>query len=254
LQDFLLPSDGEITLQGDAKDRADQGMSIRQKLQNSKLLEAALSSILAGYLRICLRTTKWQAEGLDPLRAALKEGPVILVLWHSRLILAAAHWPHDACPARTLVDTSPIARLVGAIQRRFGIDPVHIRTGRSGLEVTRDVLRQIRVGNSLGLAADGPTGPAHKLQDPPLEWARITGVPVFLYAYSTRRHIQFSSWDKMMFPLPFSTGAFIYQRFEGEIPRRMDESTRKSVKKQMAKALDAVQAEADQMTGLTPQP
>jgi hypothetical protein len=34
----------------------------------------------------------------------------------------------------------------------------------------------------------------------------------------------------------------------------MDESTRKSVKKQMAKALDAVQAEADQMTGLTPQP
>ncbi len=229
-------------------------MSLRSRLENSKALETGLSTAIAGYLLLCLRTTKWRAKGLEPLKEALQDGPVILVLWHSRLILAAAHWPHDSGGASTLVDTSPIARLMGAIQRRFGIQPVHIKEGRSGLDTTRDALRLLRGGNSLGLAADGPTGPAHKLRDPPLEWARVARVPVFVYAYSTRRHRKLRSWDKTMFPLPFSTGAYVFRRWQADIPRRMDSPQRRILRRSLTEALNAVQAEADAMVGLNPQP
>lgn len=254
LQDFLLHYVGKISLEGGAIDWAQYDMKLRKRLVNSKLLEAILSGAVAAYLKFCLRTIKWQSEGLEPLKEALKDGPVILVLWHSRLILAAAHWPHDSCAARTLVDTSPIARLAGAIQRRFGVEPVQIRAGRSSLDTTLDVLRQLRGGNSLGLAADGPIGPARKFRDPPMEWARISGVPVFFYAYSTRRHIQFSSWDRMMFPVPFTKGAYVFRRLQSDIPRKIDDAQRKALKREMALALDGVQAEADVLVGLPPQP
>ena len=41
-------------------------------------------------------------------------------------------------------------------------------------------------GSSVGLTGDGPPGPARVLKDAPLEWARATGRPVFVYAFAPR--------------------------------------------------------------------
>lgn len=229
-------------------------MSFRKRLENSKTLEWVLSWLLAGYLRLCLRTTRWQSEGLDDLRQALKDGPIILVLWHSRLLFGPAHWPRDISQLSTLRDPSPAGRLSAATQRRFGLDPFAMADGKSNRAASREILKRFADGVSLGLTADGPTGPARELKGAPAEWARATGLPVFFYAFSVTRGKRLGTWDQMLLPLPFSKGAFIYRRWKDDIPRRCDGPTLEQKRLAMGAALDEAQAAADAMLGLPPGP
>lgn len=229
-------------------------MSLRQRLENSKSLEFILSGLLATHLKFCLATTRWQTRGTDDLAEALKTGPVLLVLWHSRTMVAPIHWPHELANFTTLHDTSPVARLAGATQKWFGVTPIPMAAKAINTGGSRQILRNFKAGNSVGMAADGPRGPARKMKDAPLEWARITGAPVFFYAFSMRRHKQLSSWDRMMFPLPFTRGAYVYRRWQKDVPRRIEKSQRAGLRREMAAALDAVQIEADAMIGLEPRP
>ncbi|MGB5556596.1 MAG: DUF374 domain-containing protein [Paracoccaceae bacterium] len=229
-------------------------MSLRRRLENSRVLEFILSAFLAAYLKFCLATTRWQTRGTEELAEALKSGPVLLVLWHSRTMVAPIHWPHRLAKFTTLHDTSPVARLAGATQKWFGVTPIAMAAKSTNTGGSRQILRNFKAGNSVGMAADGPQGPARKMKDAPLEWARVTDAPVFFYAFSMRRHKRLSSWDRMMFPLPFTRGAYVYRRWQAEVPRKMETPERARLRQQMAEALDGAQAEADAMAGLPPQP
>jgi lysophospholipid acyltransferase (LPLAT)-like uncharacterized protein len=229
-------------------------MTFRRRLENSRVLEIVLSGMLAAHLKFCLVTTRWQTRGTDELAEALSQGPVLLVLWHSRTMVAPIHWPHGIAKFTTLHDTSPVARLAGATQRWFGVTPIPMAHKATNTAGSRQILRNFKAGNSVGMAADGPRGPARKLKDAPLEWARVTGAPVFFYAFSMRRHKRLRSWDRMMFPLPFTRGAYIYRRWQAEVPRRMDKPARARLRQEMAEALNTVQADTDAMIDLPPQP
>jgi lysophospholipid acyltransferase (LPLAT)-like uncharacterized protein len=227
-------------------------MTFRKRLENSKLLERGLSWLLAGYLRFCLATTRWQSEGLDELRAALGQGPIILVLWHSRLLFGPVHWPRETAALSTLRDPSPAGRLSAATQTRFGMDPFEMHDQKSNRAASRAILRRFGQGISLGLTADGPLGPARQMKSAPVEWARATGHPVFFYAFSVARHRRLSTWDAMMIPLPFTKGAFVYRRWNGAVERRADSAQIAQSQLELERALDAVQGDADAMVGLQP--
>ncbi len=229
-------------------------MSLRRRLENSRILMFVLSGLLAAYLKFCLATTRWQMHGTVELATALKEGPVLLVLWHSRTMVAPIHWPHRLAEFTTLHDTSPVARLAGATQAWFGVTPIPMANKSANTAGSRQILRNFKAGNSVGMAADGPRGPAREMKDAPLEWARITGAPVFFYAFSMRRHKRLSSWDRMMFPLPFTRGCYVYRRWEQSVPKKINKPDRARLRGQMKEALDAVQAETDAMVDLPPQP
>lgn len=235
-------------------DRTNPPMTLRRRLENSRILEFLLSGLLAAHLKLCLTTTRWETRGTDELAEALRSGPVLLVLWHSRTMVAPIHWPHRLAKFTTLHDTSPVARLAGATQKWFGVTPIAMAHKSTNTGGSRQILRNFKAGNSVGMAADGPRGPAREMKDAPLEWARVTGAPVFFYAFSMRRHKRLSSWDRMMLPLPFTRGSYVYRRWAAAVPRKMDKPERTHLRLEMASALDAVQAEADAMVGLPPQP
>jgi len=228
-------------------------MSLRNRLENSDLLHRLLSAVLAVYLRLCLRTTRWQAEGLDDLIAALRQGPIILVLWHSRIMLGPAHWPSHMAPLATLRDTSPAGKLSGATQARFGMHPIAMSDRASNQTASRRVLKIIRGGTSLGLTADGPLGPARRLKPPPLDWARASGVPVFVYAYACPGW-RVSTWDKMLMPRPFGRGAYVYRRWNATIPKRPDAEHLAELAAALQAQLNQATSDADALVGLPPGP
>ena len=227
-------------------------MSFRKRLEDSKSVEWLLGLFLSSYLRFCMRTTKWSNDGLDDLRAALKDGPVVLVLWHSRILYGPAHWPRETAPLSTLRDPSPAGRLSAATQSRFGMEPFAMHDKKSNRAASREILRRFADGISLGLTGDGPIGPALEMKTPPVEWARATGRPVFFYAFSVRRHRRLSAWDNMMIPLPFTTGKFIYRQWEQTVPRRASAEEMDALRQEMQDALSKTQADADLAIGLEP--
>jgi lysophospholipid acyltransferase (LPLAT)-like uncharacterized protein len=197
--------------------------TLRRRIARSPGVAAGLAWAIALWLRFCRATTRWQVEGEADLRAALAKGPVILVLWHECTMLAPVDWPRDAGPLSSLRDTSPVGQVSGAVQARFGLLPMAMSGTAQNRNASRQILRRVAEGVSIGLTGDGPLGPARVLKDAPLDWARATGVPVFLYAFGTRRHRRLGTWDRMILPLPFTRGVRLFRRWSDGLPRRPDD-------------------------------
>jgi len=228
--------------------------SFRKRLEKSETLAGLVGAGLGRYLSLSTKTTTWQYEGMDDLKAALAEGPVLVLTWHSRLIGGSLLWPTDVAPLATLFNDSPIGRVAGAVQRRVGLFPMQMSGRTSNRSASRMILRSIKDGYSIALAGDGPKGPAHVLQDAPLEWARATGLPIFCYAFSTTRGRRANSWDQMLVPRPNGKGMSIFRRFDQEVPRRFTDEIREKLRGDLCAFLDETTADADRALGLEPGP
>lgn len=229
-------------------------MSLRKRIEQSEFLAALLGRLAGRYLAFCNRTTKWQVEGLDDLRAALTKGPVLLVMWHSRSVMGALHWPVADGPLSSLYASSPIGRVSGAVQRWVGLQPMEMSEKQSNRAASRMILTRVKDGVSIGMTGDGPLGPALKVKDAPLDWARATGMPVFAYAFATTKGRRLASWDQMLVPYPFGKGAYIFRQYPDAIPRDLDPDQREALRAGLAAFLNDTSKAADTRLGLPPGP
>ncbi|MEO1641646.1 MAG: DUF374 domain-containing protein [Pseudomonadota bacterium] len=225
-------------------------MSLRRRIEKSERLAAVLARVARAYLAFCDRTTRWHVEGLAALEAALANGPVLLVMWHERSLMAALHWPVAAGPLSSLYAKSPVGRVSGALQRSRGLQAMEMSDKTSNVAASRQILKRVKAGVSIGMTGDGPLGPALELNNAPLEWARVTGIPVFCYAFSTTRHRRLSTWDRMMVPKPFGRGAKVFARFGGEVPKRMSAEEMAALQSAVSAFVSATTAQADSAIGL----
>lgn len=220
---------------------------IRRRLEQSAFLARAVATVAGWYLRLCIATGKWTFEGVDDLKAALADGPVLCVLWHGRLLMIAPNWPRDAGNLSCLHDTAPIGRLAGALQAYFGLQPIEMSDRKSNVAASRIVMKRAREGVSIGITADGPLGPGYAVKDAPLEWARIMQRPIYGYAFATRKHRTLGTWDAMILPRPFSRGAVVFQKMTIDLPRKADAAQIEYARGQMQTALTRVTARADEL-------
>ena len=218
-------------------------MTIRHRIENSSILAWLLAAVAGSYLALCNRTTTWEVRGEDNLRLALADGPILLLMWHERSLMGAVHWPVDARQLSSLYASSPIGRVSGALQRRLGLMPMEMSNKQSNLGASRVILRRVREGGCIGMTGDGPLGPIGVVKNAPLEWARSTNMPIFAYAFSTKRHKRLDSWDHMMLPLPFTSGGKVFVRLDLALERKSD-SGRKEIGALMTRAVK----EADRLS------
>lgn len=78
--------------------------------------------------------------------------------------------------------------------------------GRGGLAALEALIEHVLSGRPAYLAVDGPRGPRGRVQKGAAVLSRRTGAAILLMvAVPTRRWIFNKSWDRLQFPLPFST-------------------------------------------------
>lgn len=224
-------------------------VSLRRRLETSPLLIGLVARIMAGWVRFCDATTRWDRRGWDDLQAALASGPVVLLLWHECSAYGMKHWPSHWGPLTSLTDSSPAGRVSGAVQARFGLRPIVMAAKASNRAASREVMRRMGGGISIGLTGDGPTGPARVLKDAGLDWARATGAPVFLYAFGCARQHRLRTWDRMIWPRPFTRGVTLYRRWEGSLPRRATPEEIGAARDSIAAALTGLTEEASRRAG-----
>lgn len=222
---------------------------LRRRLEQSDRLAGLIGRIAAGYLRLCLWSNRWTRDGFDELRAALAEGPVVIVMWHSRILLAPAHLG-PTVRLTTLRDPSPAGRVSAAMQRRFGMDPIAMSANASNTAASREVLRRLKAGQSVGMTADGPLGPARVMKSAPLDWSRVSGAPLFLFAYACTRQGRLGTWDGMLVPRLFGRGHVGIARWPETLPRRADSATQEQYRAALEAALTAHQAAVDTALGV----
>ena len=218
------------------------------------VIQSTLAWVLAQWMRFCFATIRWTHVNQDVAEGVwAKGGGVLAVFWHSRIGLSPACWPLDrATPAKALISLSADGEFIAKAVARQGFPAVRgssankdkAEKAKGGTQALRDGLKQLKVGG-LAITPDGPRGPARQMAEGLPMLAKISGAPALFIGISCNPAIRLNSWDKAILPLPFGTGAIVWDL--ADYPEGADIA---DVVRDWTERLDAVEAEADAVTGL----
>lgn len=225
-------------------------MSLRKKLADSPRVQSFVAGFVERYVRRAYRKSHWQRIGFEPMEELLATGePVIVVLWHQRLMMSPYLFPTDLGRIFSLTSEARAGRLAGLFQTKFGFETVAMSTNRRHVAMSREILGKMREGYSIGIAADGPSGPVRVCSTVPLVWARSSGKRVFVVTFSADNVRVLDTWDKMWVPRAHSNGVLMCREWTTPVPRKMDAEQEETLRLDLEASLNALSAEADRMVG-----
>ncbi|SLN22485.1 hypothetical protein TRL7639_00684 [Falsiruegeria litorea R37] len=229
-------------------------MSLRKKIADSEAVLNWVARRIAGYARRVYRNTKWQRVGFEELDRLADAGePVVVVLWHQRLVMSPFLYPLDKGRICTITSAARAGSMVGRVQHLLGMDTIAMSSHKRHVALSREVLAMTKQGVSIGIAADGPRGPERVLSTVPLIWARTTGKRVFCMTYSVKHGREASSWDRMLLPRVWGNeGVFLCKEWPHQVPRKATEEQTEELRLSLEVAMNDLTAEADRMVGRAP--
>ena len=225
-------------------------MSLRRKIADSAWFNGFVETLFAGYIRFSYWTSRWQRTGFEAMDNAVRNGePVIVALWHQRLMMSPYLFDASLGKICTLTSSARAGRLAGQVQERFGFETLPMSSHKRHITLSRAVLGKIRDGYSIGIATDGPRGPARVASTVPLVWSRASGARIFVVSFSATRVIRFPTWDQMMLPAPWTTGVLMCQEWDRKVARKLSAEETESLRVDLQTALDKVTDATDRATG-----
>lgn len=221
-----------------------------KSILRSTIGTAALTKLIRVYIGLILATIRIERR-VDPAAADLIDGsaPFLAVFWHNRLGLIPTTW-HRGRPMAMVRSSHGDGRMLGGALSDFITRPIEGSTRRNPMAAMRGMLRALRDGLPVALTPDGPRGPRMRCQLGVIEAARRTGVPIIPAACSSRPRIQIRSWDRFLFPLPFTRAVVMIGAPMHVGPDENRETARLRVEQTLTRVTD----EADRSLGLEPIP
>lgn len=203
-----------------------------------------LALLVFAIARLLLATLRLRVLHPERLARAREGGkPLLYAFWHGRQLGL-----FRANPEKHLAVMASLSR-DGALQtrvcRRFGLTVVRGSSSRGGFQALRGLAERLRSGMSIGLAVDGPRGPAEAAKPGILALASRLECPVvpISIGYSRCRILE-RAWDRFRIPLPFSRAVVVF----GEpmrVPPRAAREELLRLAADLTRRLQAITAEAD---------
>ena len=160
---------------------------------------------LAGFtgallLRVLGATWRVRTIGEDPLS---RGDPLIATAWHRGLLIAAYCWRNRGIVVS--ISQSRDGDLANSVVRHLGFAASARGSSSSGTTgLLRNLIRQLRAGQSVGILPDGPRGPAGTVKPGVIALARAAGARVVPIGISASPSKQLGSWDRAILPFPFA--------------------------------------------------
>ena len=149
-------------------------------------------------------------EGKEKVEEALTQsgGRAVYATWHQRL---AYHYLHLSGRNVTIMisqsrDGEYARRIAGSI----GFKSVRGSSTRGGREALEELTQRVIQGESAGMLADGPVGPARVAKMGSVVMARNAQVPLVPVVWGADRCWIFNSWDRHLIPKPFARGVIYF--------------------------------------------
>ncbi|WP_304217578.1 lysophospholipid acyltransferase family protein [Phenylobacterium aquaticum] len=205
-----------------------------KKFLRSPAVQAFLGLMLAGYLILIRRTTRWTHVGLEKVEPTLNSDQgAIGLFWHGRIPLCLGigqvWWKKPKL--RCLVSPSSDGEFIAQALARARFPAIRASSAKKGdsakaravVAAFREAMTWVGDGGVLIVTPDGPRGPNEVIASGSLQIAKRTGAPVFLMGLAAAPAIQLDTWDKVMFARPFGRGATVW---EGpfHVPRDADDA------------------------------
>lgn len=185
-----------------------------KRLARSPTFRAVAGGLLAGYLRLVIRTSRSVWEPLDVYDRVEADMPIILTFWHGQHFLSAFVM-RPGHKAKVLVSRHADGEINAIAAERFGVGTVRgsgDHKGRfhkkGGVSAFMDMVDSLNEGFSMALTADVPKV-SRVAGLGVVMLARASGRPIYPIAIETSRRIVLGSWDRASLDLPFGRAAFV---------------------------------------------
>ncbi|MDP3659975.1 lysophospholipid acyltransferase family protein [Phenylobacterium sp.] len=188
-------------------------------LRNARV-QALLGLILAGYLKLMLRTIRWRHENLECVEPVLAgDSGALGLFWHGRVPLCLAMAPQWwRKRTHALISPSADGEFLAQALGRAGFPAIRGSSAKRGdaakaravVAAFREALTWVKGGGVLIVTPDGPRGPNEVIAAGSLQIARRTGAPVFLVGIAASPSLSMNTWDRVMVAPPFARGQVVW--------------------------------------------
>jgi len=188
-------------------------MSWVKRLVGWRPFQKVVGIVVAEYLRLVWKTTKfvYEPEGMYAEAEALR--PVIIAMWHGQHFLSP--FLRRDHPAKVLISRHRDGEINSIAAEHLGAGTIrgsgaHGREfqRKGGVEGFREMLEALAQGCNVALTADVP------------KISRVAGLgivklasasarPIYLTAIATRHRMTLKNWDRSAINLPFGRGAIV---------------------------------------------
>ena len=226
-------------------------MELLRRFLASDRGQGLVAALAALYMRLAYGTNRWRRVGYEVFdRLLAAERRVVVCFWHGRLLMMpfARHGPR---PYDVMISGHRDGQVIARAMAHFGIGVVVGSSSRRPAMALRKAARLCRDGSFLCITPDGPRGPRMRAAPGAVMTAELAHAVLLPVGYGTTRRWMLGSWDRFMIPLPFGRGVFVAGD-PIDVPPRMDEAARETLRRRLEDALTAVTAEADRLTGAYP--
>ena len=223
---------------------------LRKRIANSAFANHAVAAVFGAWARLVRATSRRKEEGWAQVETALAtHGAVIIVCWHQRLMMTPFMFDVARHRCRSLTSDARAGRLVGHIHRHFGYESVPMPHGILGAAEMRLIFKGLREGISIGVSPDGPRGPARVAKSTPIQWARSAQVPVVSFTFSAKHYLRWPTWDRLIFPLPFTKLHLRWRVWEETVPSKLSDAETAAFAQRLQSFMNAEALAADRMVG-----
>ncbi|MCH2155519.1 MAG: lysophospholipid acyltransferase family protein [Opitutales bacterium] len=167
---------------------------------------------LAGLLRLWCLTLRFHLSERDRDTMLNTPGPVVFLLWHNRLFVAAEVYRRlrRGYQVSGLISASKDGAWLSAFFSLMGIGTVRGSRNYRGTQALRELAAHVKRGGDIAITPDGSRGPIYEMKPGALLPARLAGT-VIIVSCRFSRYRRLSSWDRFYIPMPFSS---VYLRCE----------------------------------------
>ncbi len=170
------------------------------------------TSVIIRLIHLTMRTEYLGEE--HPRSIWEKEGNFILAFWHDQLFLMAPGYKGAQLKrkvgTRILISQSKDGELIARTMEFLGLGAVRGSSNRGGREALREMVKMAKEPDDIVFTPDGPKGPRHQAKIGVAQISKVTGRSVVPIAFVASRGARFRSWDKFLFPYPFSRGVYSF--------------------------------------------
>ena len=188
-------------------------------------------------------TTQIEIIGFEKVKQVMDSRKVILAFWHSRILLIS--YLYKKQNGVIMVSPSGDGEIIARIIQKQGHKTIRGSTSKKGKAALIRLIKTIKNEKKPGVVIpDGPRGPRFKAQPGIITLAKITGYTIVPVSYSAKRIAIFSSWDRFIFPYPFTKCRIIY----GEpmyIPKDTDKEKEANLLIEFEKTLNRITTTVD---------
>lgn len=127
--------------------------------------------------------------------------PGILGLWHKDLLASCAAFKDKN--VHILVSESSDGEFFAQAAKHLHYE-VTRGSDTHGATNVRHLLQSLKEGRFVGMALDGPHGPALQVKPGSLWLSKTSGRPLWFFDIKYGKHFRLNGWDKFIIPLPLT--------------------------------------------------